>query len=202
MEQSQFDLNNSVIDVELQALAKEYAYLYTPIEGIVTRADVAQAGVNIVPSQAQYEIVNPGTLYFSAAADQTEVVQLLEGKQGQITFDAYPDNTTSGEIYQISFTPKQGESGTIYEVRVFLDKMIDQYRLGMTGDITFTLRESPDVIAIPQRYIISQDGKQYVEKNVGKERQRVEITVGKEVDGDVEIIRGMQEGDIIHELKK
>jgi len=35
LEKAQFDLNNSVIDVELKNLAIEYSYLVSPIEGIV-----------------------------------------------------------------------------------------------------------------------------------------------------------------------
>src|SRR3989344_7921956 len=44
LENAQFDLDNSVIDVELQAIAKEYSFLYTPIDGIVTRVDAKEPG--------------------------------------------------------------------------------------------------------------------------------------------------------------
>lgn len=202
IDQAQFDLNNAVLDVEMQTLAKEYAYLYTPINGIVIRADVTQAGVNIIPTQAQFEIVNPETMYFSVNADQTEVVKLWESQQGEIILDAYPDKTLFGDIYDISFTPKQGESGTVYEVKIHLDDSVAQYRLGMSGDITFTLREAPNVIAIPSAYIVSENDKNYVEKKIGDKKKRVEITLGSEVDGEVEIVQGLDEGDVIYEIKK
>ncbi len=111
LEKNQFDLDKAVMDVELQNLTLEYTYLYTPIEGIVTKVDAPFAGVNVTPAGAQFEIVNPNTIFFSALADQTEVIQLKNGMAAEIEFDAYPQNPVTATIYNIAFTPKQGETG-------------------------------------------------------------------------------------------
>lgn len=141
IDQAQFDLNKSVTDVEIQNLAIESAFLSTPIEGIVTKVTTPFAGVNVTATEAEFEIVNPQTIYFSILADQTEVVNLKEGMRGEIVLDSYPDKKISGTVSKISFTPKEDETGTVYEVQMSLD--IDnsgyQYRLGMTGDVTFDL---------------------------------------------------------------
>ena len=70
LQDSQYDLNNSVLDVELQSLTVEYANLWTPIEGIVIHVSAPFAGVNITPAGADFEVVNPKTLYFSLTAEQ------------------------------------------------------------------------------------------------------------------------------------
>src|SRR3990167_3915646 len=114
LENAQFDLNNTVLDVELQAIAKEYSYLYTPIEGIVTRIDAPTAGLNVSITDI-YEVINPQTVYFAVSADQTEVVNLHAGQKGTITLDAYPDNPIIGTVDTIAFTPKTDETGTVYE---------------------------------------------------------------------------------------
>ncbi|MDA1317496.1 MAG: efflux RND transporter periplasmic adaptor subunit, partial [bacterium] len=149
LENSQFDLDNSVLDVELQSIAKEYSFLSTPIKGIVTRIDTSQAGMNVLATNI-FEITNPDSLYMAISADQTEVVDLVKGQKGVIVFDAYPDEEVSGIIASIGFTPVSGESGTVYEVKMmFTPNSSFQYRVGMTGDVEFVLSQLPNVISIP-----------------------------------------------------
>ena len=54
-----------------------------------------------------------------------------------------------GTIYFISFIPKAGETGTVYEIKMALNDNTNEqnaYRLGMTGDATFTLQEKENVV--------------------------------------------------------
>jgi len=198
LENAQYNLNSSVLDVELSDLALEYSNLYTPIDGVVIRADVQHAGVNITPSQAEFEIVNPSTLYFSFLADQTEVTQLHEGAAGQMQFDSFPDTEVGGSIYYISFTPKAGETGTVYEGRIRLPiSSLKQYRLGMTGDVTFVLSEKKNVVVIPDTFTKSEGDKRYITKIEGGTEKKIYIKTGMESDGYIEVLSGLGEGDII-----
>ena len=201
LENAQFDLDNSVIDVELQAIAKEFSYLYSPIDGIVTMVDAKEPGMNAAVTDT-YEIINPGSILFSVSADQTEVVDLNEGKEGMITFDAYPDKKIAGKISSIAFTPKINETGTVYEVKMTIDEnSTNIYRLGMTGDVDFVLHEIPNVIAIPIEYIQDENDKQYIFKKIDEKKQKVPVTIGKEYGGMVEIRDGLIEGDVIYEIE-
>lgn len=198
LEQNQYDLDNTVLDVEYQNLTIEYANLFTPIEGIVTRVDVPYAGVNITPAQAEFEIVNPKTLYFSATADQTEVISLKEGQKGKITLDAYPDEEIDGEIYWISFAPKAGVTGTVYEIKMKLQTE-KPLRLEMSGDVNFITKEVKNVITIPQNYIKTDKNGNFVNLlNNGKKEKRY-IEKGDEIDGQIIIKNGLKEGEIIYD---
>ncbi|QQS44070.1 efflux RND transporter periplasmic adaptor subunit [Candidatus Roizmanbacteria bacterium] len=202
LENAQFDLDNSVLDVELQAIAKEYSFLYTPIDGIVTRVDTPNAGMNVSVTDT-FQVINPDSIYFSISADQTEVVKLYEGMQGTITLDAYPDQEIVGTITDISFTPKTNESGTVYEAKMaFTPVSGSKYRLGMTGDVEFILEEVNNAVSIPFSIIEeTDDGKTYVYKKVNGKKERVEITVGPEYDGQVQVLNGVYEGDVIYEIE-
>lgn len=127
LDQSQFGLNNAVLDVEIQNLAVEYSNLWTPIEGIVTSMGVSYAGVNITPAQAEIQVINPKTVYFLATADQADVVNLKTNMTGNITLDAYPAKEIPGQIKQISFTPKTDETGTVYKVKVYFKADNENY---------------------------------------------------------------------------
>jgi len=199
MEKSQFDLNNAVLDLELQDISLRYAFLSTPIEGIVVRVDSPFSGVNITPSQAEFEIINPETIYFSVTADQTEVIKLKENIHGNIVLDSYPDKEINGVIKSISYTPKSGETGTVYKVKIDIGKSsLNQYRYGMTGDISFNLREEKHVIAIPTTFVKTDGSKKYVFMSVNEKRIKTYIELGDEMDNYTIIKKGLAEGDIIY----
>lgn len=200
LESAQFDLNNSVIDVELTQLAIDYAHLSSPIAGIVTRLDMPYPGVNVSPAQ-QIEIINPDTLYFSALVDQTDIASVREGMNGSIVLDAYPDETFSGSVRSVSFTPKAGETGTVYEAKVYFTSAgIERFRIGMTGDATFVLDKKKNVVAIPARFIKTEGDSDYVFKKVGSSREKTRVQTGTEAEGIVEIADGLKPGDIIYEF--
>lgn len=198
LENAQYGLNSSVLDVEITNLSIEYSNLFTPIEGVVTRADSKYAGLNITPSQAEFEIINPKTLYFSFTADQTEVTKLTEGMQGSINLDSFPDKTKTGSLYYVSYTPKAGETGTVYEGRVRIPiEDASYYRFGMTGDVSFTLNEKDNVVVVQDKLIKSEGDKKFVWRKKNNNQEKVYIKTGLETDGLVEILSGVEMGDVI-----
>jgi RND family efflux transporter MFP subunit len=200
LENSQYDLNNAVLDVEYQNFTLEYANLWSPIDGVVTRIEVPTAGVNITPASAQFEIVNPASLYFSASADQTEVVKLKEGMTGKITFDAYPNQPIDGTITMIGFTPKTDETGTVYGIKIGFNAN-KNLKLGMTGDITFVISERKDVISLPQTLIKKDKKGTFVYLKKANITEKQYIDTGDEIDGDVIVKSGLNPGDIIVDKK-
>lgn len=201
LEKAQFDLNSSVLDVELKDLAVKFANLWTPIEGVVTRVASPVAGVNVTPTQAEVEIVNPATVYFSAVADQTEVTRLSEGMPGSLKLDSFPDTDLPGHVAKISFAPDTNETGTVYDINFVFDKdnTNSQYRLGMTGDLTFVLEEKKDVLYLPNKFVKSEAGKRYVNVSQNGKKIKTFVQTGLETDDAIEITSGLTEGQKISE---
>jgi len=198
LENSQYGLDSSVLDVELTNLSLEYSNLITPIEGVVTRVDSKYAGVNITAAQAEFEIINPKTLFFSFTADQTEITKLSDGMRGEMTFDAFPEQKKEGTLYYISYTPKAGETGTVYEGRVRIESTdLSQYRFGMTGDAIFTLSEKNNVVAVPSNYVKTDITGKYAMKVINGKQEKTYLTVGPDIDGFYEVSKGLEEGDVI-----
>ncbi len=198
-EQTQFDLNNTVTDVEIKNLAIELANMFTPIEGIVTRVASPYAGVNVTATQAEFDIVNPKTVYFSALADQTEVTELFDGKPGELTLDAYPESTFSGTIKNISFNPKSGETGTVYAVKFLFDgdNTGYKYRLGMAGDLSFVTKRKEDALYLPTKFVKDDKSKKYVQIKKNGQTEKVYVETGMETDSSIEITKGVTEGTIV-----
>lgn len=199
LDKAQNDLNNSVLAVELQKLAQEYAYLHTPVEGIVVSAQSPLPGVNVTPSQAEFIIINPNTLYFSATADQTDVVNLREGMTGGVTFDSFPEKSFMGEITSISFTPDKNETGTVYRVKIAITPQLDELRMSMTGDISFPVGAKRKVIQVPATVIKTEKDTEYVVvEESGKKVKRI-IQSGENFDNMTEVISGLKKGELVYD---
>jgi RND family efflux transporter MFP subunit len=203
LEKAQYDLNNAVLNVELNQLAIEYSFLTTPIEGIVTRVDVPFAGSNITPAGAEFEIINPSTIYFSANADQSEVPLLAVGMKAKITLDAFENKVFSGKVIYVAFTPKKGETGTVYKIKLEIEpeKLLSNTKIGMTGDAEFMLQERNNVLVIPVNLVKTENKKKYVEKIVNRKKINTQIKVTDEINGQYIVVDGLKEGDLISTLK-
>ncbi len=200
LQKNQFDLNNSVLAVESRSIALKYATLVTPIEGIVTKVDSPLAGANITPASAEFVVMNPDSLYFSATADQTEVIKLSASQSGMVTLDPFEGRTFEAKIKMISFVPKAGESGTVYEIKINLDlgDVRPAVKVGMTGDINFHLREIPNVLTIPEAYLKKEKNDYFVTKDVNGKRVKTQVVIGSIIEGLVEIKEGLNDNDKIY----
>lgn len=175
------------------------AVLDSPIDGLVVTAEPSLAGVNITSLNSGYEIVNPSTIFLKVIADQTEVGNIKEGQAGTIIFDSYPDEQIKGKIKDISFTPTKDETGTVYDVKVTLNvnNKDYKYRLGMTADINFVIKEKNNVLIIPTKYVNSDEKGKFV--LVGGDRKKKYIKTGIEGIENIEITEGLSEGETVYD---
>lgn len=171
--------------------------LKAPFDGIVTSITHPFNGVNVSLSESQIEIVNPKTIYFEAIADQSEVTYLRVGQNVDILLDSFSQEVLDGEVSYISYTPKVGEIGTVYEVKVKLLTEPDTsvIRIGMSGDAKFILSEKSGVLYVPPEFVNTDIKGKYV--NVGKPNNKVYVDVGIEGVDKVEIKGDIKEGDMI-----
>lgn len=199
LQKNQFTLENSVLDVEGLDLAIKLSSISTPISGIVTKITNPIAGVNILPSQSQFEIVNPATIYFSVSVDQMDLSGLSKDKEVEIVLDAYPDIKLLGKVDNISFAPVLGETGTVYEVKIVFDKLDNKdmkYKIGMTGDANLILEKQENVLFVPLEFVKENTKGKYL--LVGKKMEKVYVETGLESDTSVEIKNNIKEGDIVY----
>jgi len=161
---AQVDLDQTVLDVDIQNEAIRLANLYSPITGVVTKATPTSPGINVGPTTASYQIVNPDTVYFSANVNEVDVPRLNNETPVEIELTAYPDEVLHESIQSIGFSSVITSSGgTAYKVQISLpDNSAMKYRLGMNGDVKFILDKKENVLLVPGTAIVESDGKSYV----------------------------------------
>lgn len=182
--------------------ARNNAVLKSPINGVVYFVTSAQPGQFVTASnQVEIDIVDPETIIFTANADQTDLTKLKTGMTADITLDTYPDKPRKGTVNEIAFTPTAGETGTVYLVKLTLDTSSPdlKLRMGMTGDVSFPVRELTGVIAVPQSYVKTIKDERVVYKKVGGGSTKAKVTVGETLNGQTIVLSGLIEGETIYD---
>lgn len=200
LEKNQYQLENTVKDVEYQDLSLKLSRLSSPIAGILIRAPINTASVQVLATDS-WIVVDPSSLYFSADLDETDLSRISVGQKVIVTLDAFPEEEFETTIASISYGPKETTGGTTYELKLHLpEDRISTLRLGLNGSAQIVLSEKTDVQTISSEALTLKDGKTYVTVKSGKGYEEKEITTGIENGGSVEIVTGL--GDQVHVYKK
>lgn len=197
LEKSQFDLNNSVLDVEIQAVAKELAAIISPFDGLVSDLKFPDPGINVGATDVMATIVDPATVYFEAEVDEVEIGKIFVGQEAELVFDAYPDEVIKSQVTEIGFSPVTlSGGGKGYGVRLSLPSNNQdlKYKLGMSGDARLLVAEKAGVLTLPAEAVSEKEGKKVVKIKRGKEVIEKEIETGMETEERVEIVGGLEEG--------
>ncbi len=197
LQKNQWNLEKSVLDVELKNISLEYSRLVSPIAGIVTRIDTPVAGVNITPAGAVFQVIDPSSIVFEAKIDETDVGDLAIGQTAEVALDAFSGKTFTGIIKSISYSAETSTGGaTVFPVKIQITAD-SALRVGYNGDVTIGTKELPDSLVVPLS-AIREDGKtKYVFKKVGDSytKSTIQTTISNE---DVSVISsGLSEGDQI-----
>jgi len=197
-EKAQFDLDRVVLDVEIANIAKKYAVLVAPIDGIVTEATDEQPGINVSLLNTQYKIVDPDSLRFTAEVEELDIGLVQEGQPATISLDAFPDETIKSQVGPIDFTATETVGGsTAYNIHFPLNQSINFHRLDMNGDVEIVIETKNNVFALPiEAVIVKEDGKEVTVLEDGQQTTK-QITTGLETDDYYEIIEGLEENKIV-----
>ena len=172
------------------------ATLTAPFAGVVTQIGQTSPGVNIMATETQIELLDPATIYFAVTADQDEVVNIKNGDEVVIVLDSFSNKELKGVVSYVGFTPKQGKSSTVYEVKIKPsddDLTSLSPKLGMTGDVKFILSQKDDVLFVPNNFVNSDKNGKYVYLN--NKKNKVYVETGIEGEENTQITKGVNEGD-------
>jgi HlyD family secretion protein len=201
LERSQFTLNNSVLDVEIQSVTNELSVLTVPFDGIIADLPISNSGVNVLPTDTIATIIDPSTLYFSAEVDELDIGKISVGKPVKLIFDAFQDEEIESSISAVSFTPitlSGGGTGYTVEIALPIQNSDLKYKLGMNGDANVILSERNNAVVLPIEAVTEKDDKKYVLIKVDKKVIEHVIQTGIQTENDIEIVSGLSDGSVVY----
>jgi RND family efflux transporter MFP subunit len=201
LENNQYALDKSVLDVELQDIALRESYLYSPIDGVVAQINFKEGETTNTQSTTSVAmtIVKPESLTFEAYAEDVEVLKISKDQKVTIKLDSLSGVTFSAETQYISdIATVDANDLSTYKIKAIISDTKGQKILdGMSGQIVFTTKEKNNVLLIPNSAVTRQEGKSVVfvknEDKVVANYIKTGFTDGK----NVEVVSGLKAGDIV-----
>jgi RND family efflux transporter MFP subunit len=219
---AQMDVDTAAADVRAKKVAVQtamvafnaasdrlhYTRVLSPMEGTVTERGI-QPGEVVTPGvQASFDgkslmtISDLSTLLVKADLNQIDVAKVQMGQKVSVTLDALPGKTYEATITKIapaSILPKDKQVD-VFPVEATLTKSDLSIKPGMTADVRIHIEKKDHVIALPIEAVVKENGKQFVSKVIalpnGKQKtDKIEVAVGARNDREIEIQKGIAEGD-------
>lgn len=186
-------LDQAKVALDIQQIAQQQSVITSPIDGILTRLDAKTVGMNVTPTMV-FMVVDPKSLVFDMDVDEADIGKVTLNQLVKINLDPYPDSTLSFQVSNIDFvshTTTNGGNAFTVEVKLPTDN-VGKYRVGMNGNAEIITGEHDHVLTVPQASLVNNDSV-FVKVARGYEKKRV--TLGLQNDVDVEVTKGLQEGD-------
>lgn len=173
----------------------EDATLVAPFAGVVTALNIE---VGEMASGAAATLADLATLEVEFTLDESDVTQVAVGQLVRVTVGAVNDLTMPGEVSAIAPTARVQSGVPLYPVTVQLRQAPAQVRAGMTVDVEVITEVWEDVLYLPQRAVRLRGAQAYVMAQTASGGfVETPVTLGKSLGGNVEILAGLAEGDVV-----
>lgn len=177
--------------------------IMAPFDGVVGRIDVSPE--EIVTANTSY-VTLVGSEQFELSLDvpEIDVAKLAIGDSVSITLDAYLNQGEwQGIIDAIDVIDTIVDGVPVYKTTVVVENPDDRVRVGMSAKASILAEQKEGVLRVPQYFFErTEDGYEArVLVNEKKEEKRI-VTLGLSgSDGFVEILSGLNEGDVLVRTK-
>lgn len=165
----------------------------SPMAGVVTM-DALEVGSTVSPQRAVFRVSQQQPLAVQLNIPETLVHRIQIGQKLQVRFEAFPEKTFKGEIYEIS--PFLNQSSRSLYVRLRIDNPESILKPGMFAK-AFLNVDRRQGLTVPLDALVRSGARRYVFKVQDGIAQKIPIETGVIFDNRIEIIRGLNEGDRI-----
>ncbi|MFO0728930.1 MAG: efflux RND transporter periplasmic adaptor subunit [Myxococcota bacterium] len=188
-----------------------YTRLLAPIDGTILELSIQKGEVVTPGIQQTFEgrpllvIGDLSTLLVRVELNQIDVAKIALGQAVSLSLDALPGRSFAAKVTKIApaATKPKGKELDVFPVEATLEVADPAIKPGMTADVRFLVAVRPEALAVPIEAVQKTGDQSFVtrvvkEKEKEKERtEKVEITVGARNDRELEVLSGIEAGDVL-----
>lgn len=197
------DVTRAELTVQRLRAEIDEARLIAPFDGRLMSLSISPGqSVNaFVPAAVVADISE-----FELKADlvSSQLNELVEGMPALIYSVSRPGETFPGTVRRLPYPYGSGGRGTTVEdldksTRVSIDVPADRvpYQLGDLVRVSVELQRKDDVLWLPPQAMRIFDGRRFAVLQDGEVQRRVDVRVGIETPDRVEILEGLEEGQVV-----
>ncbi len=197
---AQYGLTEGLDPLEKIEAQLDLARVYAPADGVILSA--VTPGRAVTTTIEAFVIGDPDQLEVVAEALRSQAdeqfKQMYEGMPVEVILEAKPNVRLTGKISQLPSPYGTGEYGSI-NVRIVLDQKpsAESYQSGDKVKVRIQLANKKDVLWLPPVAVHQVSGRSFVIIDSDAGPQRVEIVTGVQMQDKVEILSGLEEGQVV-----
>jgi len=146
---------------------------FSPVSGVLTLVDFSRIKINI-------------------GITQNDILRIKKGQVAIAKVPAYPDREFRGTVSLVNLAADP--LAKKFNIEVVVDNPEFLLRPGTFGEITLEVSTHENSLVLPQKAIVEN---KYIFLAQGNKAEKREVTVGLQNTDLVEIISGVQEGDLV-----
>jgi Cu(I)/Ag(I) efflux system membrane fusion protein len=192
-----FDVPRSVVaQIDRTGVPQRYITITSPQRGTVVEKR-AVAGLSVDPMTTLYVIANLERVWVLADLQERDLAQVKLGQEARLSIDALPGRKLTGTVAFVSATV--GEATRTAKARIELDNTEGLLKPGLFATVMIDV-ELGDGLAIPEDAIIDTGERRIVfVSHAGGLFEPRAIEVGISLEGLVQVLSGLKEGESIAE---
>lgn len=199
----QNDLTRAQYAVEKLKQEIAEAQIIAPFDGLLLSLSLAP-GQAVTGYQPVASVADASTLEISADLLSNQLELLAEQMPVTFVFSSRPGQTLHGVIRRLPYPYGSGGSGQTIEekdksTRITIEETLEagEYALGDLVRVTTEVEHVKDVLWLPPAAIRNFNGRLFVVVQDGDAQRRVDVRIGVEAADRVEILEGVEEGQVI-----
>lgn len=170
--------------------------IVAPFNGVISFQD-AKVGESVSQNTKVTSMISNG-YEVEAYIPEVNISGINVGNPAKIKLDAYGGVEFPASIIHIDPAETVRDGVSNYKIKLAFDKQDTRILSGMTADVEIMTEKIADTIVVPERVLLTEEGKNYVMKITADGSIKVEVASGKkDGKGNIEITSGISEGDRI-----
>ena len=180
--------DNAYDDIKAAQRAFQDAAIYSPLSGIVVKAD-PNPGQVVSAADTIIRIVDDSQYVFEAEVDESDLGRIKYGQTADVSLNSYPDQKFKASVSEITPTTQTTDSGaTVVIVKLALGKPAINFVSGLNGQADIITDQVSNVPVIPLEALMDND-EVYIKK--GEIYEKIKVVTGLKSDTEVEIKSGL-----------
>jgi HlyD family secretion protein len=168
-----------------------------PFDGVITELSAKPGDVVQMGGQA-LRLDDLSRLYLDVQISEVDIPQVKVGQTAGLVFDAYFEETFTGEVIEISPVGSATQGVVEYRVRVKMLDADENIKPGMTAAVNIVVEEKENIFVVPNTSIFSIDGQDHVFVQRSGSFEAVPVTLGSYSDYYSEVVDAdIDEGELI-----
>jgi HlyD family secretion protein len=187
------------VDSALAELAK--SLIKSPIDGVITSINL-KFGEIVPASRNVISVISYGEYEVESFIPEADIAKIKISNLASTTLDAYGSNVNfETKVIKIDPAATIIDGVPTYKVTLKFTEQDERIRSGMTANLDILTNQKDNVLILPSRVIVTEsDGKYVSVLGVNNKTEIIDkkiVTGLRGADGNVEIVSGLSEGDMV-----